>query len=60
MFIPIRLILCLYGIEWVWGICIGVGSALFSAVLATRKVPLYEESNGTDTHPFFIYLSQMG
>lgn len=44
------------GIEWVWGICIEAWALrCLSTVLVTRKVPLYEESNGTDTHSFFIY-----
>ena len=53
MYLPIRLILCLYGMEWVWGICIGVGSAL---LLTARclAIPGPEVATVTDTHSFFI------
>lgn len=50
------LILCLSGMEWVWGIIhIGVGFCNTHSLVKELVPPRCANgSNGTDTHPFYI------
>ena len=53
MYLPIRLILYPCGMEWVWGICIGVSSVDTHSWIRSPQ-PQFRMSNGAEL-TFFYY-----